>query len=626
MICQSEDLPAHVVPIAWSVREAMREFNGQFNPDDLIMINDPYLGGTHLNDVALIYPVYDHGELYILPCIRIHWADIGGMTPGSLTGTATDIYQEGIRIPPIKIAEGGNFNRAAMQLLFSNVRLPDQTRGDLRATVATCKTAERRIGKLVAHYGRETIQRAIELNFERTERRMRNSIARMPKGDFLYEDFAEYYWEGELDPVRIALKLTIGDNSITADFEGSSPQMPGPVNQSLANTECGVFVVVKSITDPAGMNNHGALQPITVRAPAASIVNLQLPAPAGAASEARKRVIAAMLGALSQAVPDLVAGDGVGASNHNMIGSHDPRKRRDFIDYEYPCGGTGAFRGGDGANAIPTYDQGETTMVQPAEMLEATYPVLIESTELRVGSGGAGQWRGGLGIRRRKRLLAPSGTYSLLSDRAVLPPFGIAGGKSAACNRFVIERDGEILPFTTPGKISGFPMILGDILIMESAGGGGFGNPVDRDPGEVLEDVLDGYVTLTEATEVYGVVLTPAGVVDHEATTARRRLMTEALVWGRVVESKGELYEGKRGTHRICPLSATLADRVGVGEGDLLAIYGRSGAPIRGWVVIMSTLEVDQAPLDPFAMKVLNVVREDMVRLEKVAPGIRRAG
>src|ERR1700730_4440462 len=229
MIAQSEDHPGHVVPMPWSVRCAMEDFAGNIYPGDIIILNDSYRGGTHLNDVTLLCPLFEHGELVMLPCVRSHWADVGGMTPGSYSGLATSIFQEGLRIPPIKLYERGQVNSAIIKLIESNMRLPEHRRGDLQAMIGACQVAEKRIRRLFDRYGLSVVLACVAANLDRCEMRMRERIRALPDGTYVCEDYLEYYDQGRFDPVLMRLALTVAGDEIVADFDGSNPQVPGVV-------------------------------------------------------------------------------------------------------------------------------------------------------------------------------------------------------------------------------------------------------------------------------------------------------------------------------------------------------------------------------------------------------------
>ncbi|MGI9410371.1 MAG: hydantoinase B/oxoprolinase family protein, partial [Hyphomicrobiaceae bacterium] len=459
LVAQSWDHPGHVLPLPWGVRCAFEDFKDDINPGDAFLLNDPYRGGTHLNDVTLIVPVFDEaGQLLIFPAVRAHWVDVGGMVPGSYSGLSTNIYQEGVRIPPIKIMEGGAFNRAAMTLLMANMRVPFEREGDLKAALGACRIAESRIHKLVSKYGWETLTDCVEINLDRTERRLREKIGALPDGTYHHEDYLEYYNGGRLDPVLARLSLTVAGDHVTADFTGSNEQVPGVVNNSLAVAGAGVFVALKSTLDPGGVVNEGAFRPITLKAPSGTIFNVALDAPAGAHGEVRKRAVSVSLGALAQAIPDKVSGDLCGSSFPNAIGGWNPRRDRQYVYYEAPAGGNGGLSDADGASTFVNVDFGNLPSIHNAESIENEMPLLIESCELRTDGGGPGQYRGGAGMIRKVRLLDKEAQYSVLSDRGVIPPWGMFGAGGGLPYHLSIERNGRSIEFDTPGKVTGHPI------------------------------------------------------------------------------------------------------------------------------------------------------------------------
>jgi N-methylhydantoinase B len=618
MIAQSDDHPGHVLPMPWSVRCALEDFEGDLKPGDVILLNDSYRGGTHLNDVTMLAPLFDDGELIVFPAVRAHWSDVGGGAPGSYSGMNTNIYQEGVRIPPIKIVEEGRLNRAAMALLLNNMRLPEDRRGDFNASLGACRIAEGRIRALLGKYGRKTVLDCIALNLDRSERRLRAKIAALPDGEYVYEDYLEFYPEGRFDPVLMRLTLTIRGDEITADFAGSNPQVPGVVNSTLATTGAGVLVAVKAALDPDGPINHGTFRPIRLLAPEASIVDVKLDAPAGAHGEVRKRAVSVMLGALAQVIPDLVSGDLCGTSFPNAMGGRDARRRRDFVYYEAPTGGNGGYREDDGASAWGNIDFGNVRTIQSAEALESGMPLRVEASELRRDSGGEGATRGGLGLRRELRLLDGEARYSVLSDRAVVPPFGVGGAGVAAPVKVSVQRDGREIEFATPGKVTGHPIQADDVVVMQSAGGGGFGDPLARDPERVWRDVRAGYVSPERAREGYGVVLTPSGAVDALATTAERTRRAAARRGVAVAADERDPYEGGRGRHRVLRLSPALAASLRAATGDLVEMLGRHPAPLRAWVRLDEAAPADRVTLDALGRRMLGVEPGDEVQLRRL--------
>ncbi|HLI10328.1 MAG TPA: hydantoinase B/oxoprolinase family protein [Alphaproteobacteria bacterium] len=609
VVAQSEDIGAHVVPLPWSVKYAMEDFGKDLAPGDVIVLNDPYRGGTHLNDVTLIYPVFAGDRLIFFPAVREHWADVGGMVPGSMSGTAVEIYQEGVRIPPIKLVERGTINKAAMDLILSNMRVPDERLGDFHAGMAACHTAERRIHELVDRYGLDTLLECVRVNLARSEARMREQIARLPDGEYYYEDYLETFDNGRLDPLLLPLRLTIKGDSLKADFTGASPQVPVPVNSTLAVTAASVFITLKSALDPTAAINHGSFRPVEVVAPEGTIVNVRHPAPAGSHGEIRKRVVATMIGALSQVVPELVSGDIHRTSFHNLIGGIHPKTGKEYVHYEWSSGGNGAFAEGDGASAMATIDWGDLSTVQPSEVLETRFPLIVEWSRLGIHSGGDGRHRGGLGMRRALRLAAGTASYSLLSDGAVVPPFGVLGGYAASPVDSFAICDGREVRFPTPGKVGGFRMSAGDVIVLQSAGGGGYGDPLERMPEAVAEDVREGYVEAAHARARYGVVLRDDGSVDLSATEALRREIAAARVHLVVVDSPEEPYlAGRYSRHRICRLNPADARAIGAGADEIVELVGRSGPALRAWAILDPQVAVGSVPLDALGRRVVAVM------------------
>ena len=608
VIAQSEDIGAHVVPLPWSVKYAMEDFGKELAPGDVILLNDPYRGGTHLNDVTLIYPVFAGERLIFFPAVREHWADVGGMVPGSLAGTASEIYQEGVRIPPIKLVERGVINKAAMDLILANMRVPDERLGDFHAGMAACHTAERRIHELVARYGLDTLLECVRVNLARSEARMRTQIARLPDGEYYYEDYLESFEEGRLDPLLLPLRLSVSGESLKADFTGASPQVPVPVNSTLAVTAASVFITLKSVLDPTAPINHGSFRPVEVVAPERTIVNVKHPAPAGSHGEIRKRVVAAMIGCLSQVVPELVSGDIHRTSFHNLIGGIHPATGKEYVHYEWSSGGNGAFAEGDGASAMAAIDWGDLTTVQPSEVLETRFPLTVEWSRLGVGSGGDGEHRGGLGMRRALRLTSGTAAYSLLADGAIVPPFGVCGGAAAAPVDSFVVRDGRTLKFSTPGKVGGFALRAGDVVVVQSAGGGGYGDPLLRPADAVAADVREGYVSAARAHDCYGVVLKDDGSPDAAATASLRERIKRARVELIVTAGNAPLYEeGRYSRYRIARLNPADAERLGVAARDMIELVGKSGPALRAWARLDAAVAAGSLPLDALGRRVVAV-------------------
>ena len=619
VVAQSEDIGSHVVPLPWSVESSLKLFGDDLSPGDVIVMNDPYLGGTHLNDVTLIYPVFHEGKLVFFPAVREHWADVGGSVPGSMSGSASEIYQEGIRIPPVKLLEKGKINEAAMEILLSNMRVRDERIGDFNSGLAACRTAERRLRELIKRYDIDVLLAGVQRNLERSETRMRAQIAKLPDGEYFYEDYLETFGpapEYRLEPLLLPLRLTVEGDELTADFTGAAEQAPAPVNSTLAVTAASVFITLKSVFDPTQALNHGSFRPVSIIAPKGTIVNVTHPAPAGSHGEIRKRVIATMLGALSHACPELSSADIHRTSFHNLIGGVDSATGKEFVHYEWSSGGNGAFLEADGPSSMAAIDWGDLRTVQSAEVMETRYPLRVQWTRQAMNSGGAGHTRGGLGTRRALQLTHGQAQYSLLSDGAVVPPFGILGGESAAPVGSYIHEDGKDRPFPTPGKVGGHPMQEGDIIVLQSAGGGGYGDPLTRDPEAVLEDVVEGYVSVEQAKESYGVIV-HNGHIDHDATLHQRGQQLDQRHTVRLAgPATGSLYEDiGRGRKRVACLHPDDAAAINVTHDQMMELVGSNGAPIRAWVRIESTARVGHLELDARGYEILRVAPDQEIQI-----------
>jgi N-methylhydantoinase B len=611
------DHPLHIVPIGWSMKSVREKFGDDIHPGDLFLHNDPYTGGTHLNDVALIQPLFADGRLFIFPVVRAHWGDVGGMSPGSLSGGATEIFQEGVRIPPIRVMERGRPNEAALELIFANMRGPRERRGDYHAMIGTCRKAAERVEGLAARYGAATVRAAVAELMDRAEGRMRRAIAALPDGEFTYEAHLESGRE-RLEPLTVRARVTIAGEAITVDLTGTSPQTAGPTNVGPAMAPTGAFTIVKSYLDPGSDVNSGAFRPLTVISPRGTIVNAEPPAPCGGMVEVKYAVETAVQGALAQALGGKVAGDLKGGGNHCYVGGPDPRSGETFIFYEYPAGGTGGFEGGDGSNTVRAWTESDMTTLQPIEAVEQLYPVRVEATTLREDSGGPGRWRGGLGLTRAVRILTPHTKLSVLAERAVLPPFGVCGAGAGATNRFWIKRaDRAVQPSPLPGKVSAFPVEVDDVLLMESSGGGGFGDPLERDPAMVVADLAEGYVTPEAAESVYGVVLA-GGEVDVAATAARRAQLRAARRRVRLRATP----DGEAARGRAVRIDEGTAAALGVVAGGVVELVNPRGAPLRAWVVSLLPGDGHRGEIESAALRMLAVADGAEVEIRAVHSGI----
>jgi N-methylhydantoinase B len=615
VVAQSEDIGSHVAPLPWSVRSAMEKMGTDLAPGDAILANDPYAGGTHLNDVTIIFPVFRENRLIFFPAVRAHWADVGGMVPGSMSGKATEIYQEGIRIPPIKIMQGGHVNEAALDLLLANMRVPEERLGDFQASLSACRVAEKRIHEICARYGLDTLLEAVRLDLDRAEARMRACIAALPDGTYHYEDYLETFIGGTFEPLLLPLALTISGDRMSADFTGASPQVPFPVNSTAAVSAAAVFITMKSVFDPQAPLNQGSFRPIEVITPPGTIVNVQRPAPAGSHGEIRKRVIATMIGALSQVVPNKVAGDLCRTSFHNLLGGFDAASGREWVHYEWSAGGNGAFKEDDGPSAMASIDWGDLVTVQSTEVIETRMPLLVDSSLLATDSGGAGTTRGGLSMQRALRLLVDGGRYSLLSDGALLPAFGVLGGRSGLPVGAWTEREGTAEQFDTPGKIAGHPVSKGTRIVIRSAGGGGYGDPLERDAERVALDVREGYVSLKTAADIYGVLVQSSGDADLSRTIARRDEVRASRRMLLTVPDAHVFEPGPVSRRRICRLNPADAKKFDLSQDAIVELDAYRAAPLRAWIRYDEAVTAGTVPFDAQGLAMLKVAAGDPIEV-----------
>jgi N-methylhydantoinase B len=506
------------------------------------------------------------------------------MTPGSLSGRVKEIYQEGLRIEPTRICDGGTMNDAFLGLLFANMRITRERRGDFNTMLGTSRKAAEHIQRLFVRFGGPDFLDSIEELIARSEKLMRERLSQVADGVY----FAEGYLDGNghnAEPLLGRLKLTVDGERIIADFSGSSPQTMGATNVGPAMALNAVASVAKTYLDPHTPVNHGSFNPIEVINPPGSFLNATLPAPCGGMAECRAVMVAMMVSALGQAMPEQLVGDLKGGANHVYISGPQPGLDGIFLLYEYPAGGTGATIAADGNHAVRAFPEGDFNVVQAAEIAEAQCPVMIEHYGLRDGSCGDGEYRGGCGMRRDIRVLHDGASLSVLADHAVIPPFGVAGGRGGSANRFVVIRDGEVVqPSPMPGKVGGFPLLAGDIVRMESSGGGGFGDPLHRDAARVAHDTVLGYITPQQARARYGVVTTEAGEVDEQETSVQRaQLKAERTTVQLQLANDDDVDD----TRRRLALPTTLAQKMGINESDLIELATPGcGAALRVWARI----------------------------------------
>jgi len=483
MTAQAAHIPVHLGAMPLSVQACLRSL--EFEPGDVAVLNDPYHGGTHLPDITMVTPVFAEGaggpELAGLVASRAHHADVGGATAGSM-GLATEIYQEGLILPPLKLVRGGRLNTELLQLILANVRTPAEREGDLKSQLAANEVGRLRFQAMLQRYGRKELAEAADGLLAYSERMTRQLLADLPQGSYRFGDRMD---DDGIDPApaRIEVEVWIRPGGAVVDFAGTSPQRTGGINAVYAITLSAVYYVFRSLISLDIPSNSGCLAPIQVFAPEGSLVNARFPAAVAAGNvETSQRIVDVLLGALAQACPDRIPAASQGTMNNLTIGGWDPERGRPFTYYETLGGGVGAGPGQDGASAIHSHMT--NTLNTPIEALEFAYPLRVRRYEIRRGTGGVGSQRGGDGLIREIELLQPA-TVSLLSERRRFPPYGLQGGEAGAPGRNVLipapNADGQAASERPaerelPGKIS-FQARRGDTIRIETPGGGGHGAP-----------------------------------------------------------------------------------------------------------------------------------------------------
>ncbi|MBI4318656.1 MAG: hydantoinase B/oxoprolinase family protein [Chloroflexi bacterium] len=515
-------IPVHMGTMPLSMQYALDRVGREtLEPGDVLWNNDPYSGSNHLPDVLLAQPIFADGQLVAIAAVRGHWIDIGGATPWSYSTANRDIQAEGIRVPPTKICRAGVLNQELLDVILANVRMPQERFGDFRAQLAGCAMGEQRVLALCRRYGTATIRACLEETLNHAERLMRTEIAKMPDGQYTAHDYLD---GDEIDqrPLRIAATVTIRGDCLEVDFTGTDGPATGGVNAPYAVTCTAVYYTMKALTDPEIPSNSGAYRPIKVYAPPGSLVNPNWPAPVVAGNhETSSRIIDVLLQALAPAITDRVVAGLAGSVHGVHVAGRDHRRGRggkEFMIGGGVQGGRGACLGGDGINGVRTGVVNIRNLT--AEVMEMRSSIKLEKEEIVTDTGGVGKWRGGCTSRRVYRMTEGSGLLTVISDRATSGPFGLFGGGEGGRAKLSMRtgREERVLFSKFHGQ-----MEPGDEFTFQAAGGGGYGDPLERDVELVRKDVLNGYVSVASARDNYGVVVDGETLeVDLSATEQLR--------------------------------------------------------------------------------------------------------
>ena len=496
--------------LRWTLEELGEEF---FQPGDVVVHNDPYRGNCHIPEHMLMKPIFLEGELIGFAGAIGHLAEVGGKAPGSFASDATDVYQEGLRLPPVKLLEGGRYNEQLWRVILANHRTPRNSWGDFHAMIGALNIGERRMAELVARYDLATVVEGAHLLIDYTERRLRAEIAELPEGSFAASLTVEDDGVGT-EPFDVQVKLVIRDGRIIADFTGSSPQVRGPMNCTFVVAAAALYNAVFSVTDPLDQipRNSGCYRPLQVIAPAGTVVNVRHPGPSvGGNTDLQPKLIDLLLAAFAKAVPDRVAAATGGSSSNLLFGGVHPETGRYYSNYNFDGMGTGGTARKDGNDGEVT--RHSNCRNTPVEVFEHRYPLLTLRYGLARDSGGAGRHRGGLGTERTIRIMAPEITFSALFDRCKLAGPGLFGGHEGGRSALMVKLAGEsgfrtfqeAFGVRSPTKFTNVLLHRGDELYYRAPGGAGFGPPAERDPALVRADVLEGYLSPEAALRDYGV-------------------------------------------------------------------------------------------------------------------------
>lgn len=512
MLAQAEFCPSQIGTIKFTVDWTIEELGlDAFEEGDVVLHNDPYRGSGHVPEHMLLKGVFWEGELVAFVANVAHMSEVGAKTPGGLSGDATEIYQEGLLLPPVKIKRRGEDVEDVWKIILSNHRTPRVTLGDFRAMMGSLDLAEKRLHKLIADHGLDFVRAAASDLMAIAERRMRSEIEGIPDGVYTFEDAIED--DGITDhDFPMKLTLTVAGGEVIADFTGSAPQAVGPVNAIYAVTASAVYNAFLHLTDPSIPRNEGCYRPFTIIAPPGTIVNCAFPAPvAGGNTETSPRITDMVFGALQHAVPDRVAAACGGTSSPFLFGGIDPRTDEPYAHFHFEGVGWGGRRGLDGNNMVVTING--NCRNTPVEVFETRYPAFrVESYRLVSDSGGPGEFRGGLGGERIFTVTVPEVTVSALLNRMKTEPWGVLGGGDGAVGGLWVRRGGasewhtfvEEFGTMSPSKFSGVTLRAGDQVRILMPGGGGYGDPTRRDRALVRRDVEEGFVSERSARTVYG--------------------------------------------------------------------------------------------------------------------------
>lgn len=505
MIAQAEYVPMHLGSMLSVVQNILVNYSiEEIHEGDVFVTNDPYSGGgTHLPDITMVSPCFYKDELIGFVSNIAHHSDLGGIVPGSVSAASTSIFQEGLRIPLVKICDRGLLVHESFDFITLNTRTPDERKGDLEAMIASVNAGKLRLEETAEKYKPDVLLASMTALLDYAEKLFRSTIKEIPNGVYTFEDYLDDAGTNHPSPVKIKTAITIEEEDVYLNFEGTSQQVNGPLNLTFSGLLTTVFYTFKAVAGTNIMANHGIYRALHVKAPEKSIVNCALPVPVGQRVDTCQRVVDVILGALSKAIPEKVIAACNSSVTSAIFSGNKPETDEYFVYLETIAGGGGASCLNDGLSGVQAHMTNTSNL--PVEVLETEYPILVEAYKLLQDSGGPGYNRGGLGIQRKFKILKESVEFTGLGDRHLFTPWGIAGGKSGSAGSYYFECDENGTKL--PSKISELKLKTGDTITMNTPGAGGYGDPRRREPERVLKDVKEGKVSIMSAAKEYEVAI-----------------------------------------------------------------------------------------------------------------------
>jgi N-methylhydantoinase B len=610
VVAMHVDVPMHIFPVVFSVRDIVARYGDTIREGDMFLVNDPASGGTHLNDVLMVRPIFLDGKPELYAAVRAHYGDVGGTYPGSsVSGESTEIFHEGVRIPVVRAFVEDELQEDLLSLFLANLRTPFEAEGVFHAQAAVNRLAEERVLAIAARYGAAQLKQATQDRLEGARERMATAITKLPDGEYFYEDYLENSGTSadNRKPIFVRTKMTIAGDRARFDFEEVSPERSGVGNADFSQTWCGTYTVLETVlVDEEGSTSGGARQ-IDVTAPDHSVLNVDHPKPLGGYADLLfGPVQGSAMALLAQLLPDDVCALGGSSPNQTVFsGGNNPRGNGGpWAIFEFPFGGWPAVRDLDGNMCGVHWCNGDIPMLWPIERAELDIPVDAVFDGIRVDSGGPGFRRGGVGIVRAFEMQTDC-QFSFLGSEGILPRPGMDGGCSAALNEIRVIRDGvDILDTEVPLKVGYFALRKGDIFVTLVAGGAGYGDPLDREVERVLQDVEDGYVSIAGALDDYGVAIVD-GAVDQAATDERRAAMRDSRC--RLEVDGAEADDHDEDGRRLARISPAVAKRLGVESGEILEYVSPRRAGLRVWAEVDEGVDDDATPIGPRGREICGV-------------------